>query len=390
MLKSAAAVLASLCSLPSFSVAQVSDAQSAWTLVSSNLVAAAARFPESDYGFRPSSDVRSFAQLIGHVSDANLAFCAPLVPDAKPSFGADKLTTKSELLAALKNSVAFCTMAASRMSDADAAQQVKLFGRDRAKLTALWGNISHANEHYGNVVTYLRLKGIVPPSSDPVALGTRLYYDKAHGQTGPEPELAEISSRVRFQITADAQPLTPEALKNVRALYLRAPSKQFSAVERDAVIEFVKNGGALLVVVDEEKRQSLASTGVNDLLQPFGMNLTADTPYLHNTGAIARAGEINASDREIPYSGGRAVEGGTPFAFQLNMEGKPAQPFAAYHKVENGGRIVVMGEGMASIFLGTKDGERLSGPPRDAMNTRYWGKDSAVFMEEVLTWLLKK
>jgi hypothetical protein len=49
-----------------------------------------------------------------------------------------------------------------------------------------------------------------------------------------------------------------------------------------------------------------------------------------------------------------------------------------------------MGEGMASIFLGTKDGERLSGPPRDALNTKYWGKDSAIFMEEVLTWLVKK
>jgi hypothetical protein len=276
------------------------------------------------------------------------------------------------------------------MSDADAGQQVKISGQDRAKLTVLWANISHAYEHYGNIVTYLRLNGVVPPSSDKAALGSRLYYDTAHGQIGPEPDLAEIGSRVGFHVTSNSQPLTPEALKPVRALYLRAPSREFSRAEQDTVIDFVKRGGSLLVVVDEERRQPLASTGINDVLQPFGMKLTPDTPYLHNCGAIAKAGEINASDREIPFSGGRAVEGGKPFAFQLDKDGKPAQPFAAYQRLDNGGRVIVMGEGMASIFLGTKDGERLSGPPRDALNTKYWGKDSAIFMEEVLTWLVKK
>lgn len=90
-------------------------------------------------------------------------------------------------------------------------------------------------------------------------------------------------------------------------------------------------------------------------------------------------------DREVPFSGGRAIEGGTAFAFQLNKEGKPSQPFGAYTRLDNGGRIVVLGEGMASLFLGDPNGVRLSGGPNSP--TTYWGKDSAIFMEELLTWL---
>jgi hypothetical protein len=120
------------------------------------------------------------------------------------------------------------------------------------------------------------------------------------------------------------------------------------------------------------------------------MKLTPDTPYLHNCGAIAKAGEINSADREIPYSGGRAVEGGTPFAYQLDADGKPGPAFAAWTKVDGGGRVVVMGEGMASIFLGVPGATRLSGKPRDAQGTTYWGKDSFKFMEEVMSWLVKK
>ncbi|MCL4851318.1 MAG: DinB family protein [Bryobacteraceae bacterium] len=367
--------------------AQVSDVRSAWSTISGNLIAAAAKLPESDYSFRPTPDVRSFAQFIGHVADAHFAFCAPLLPQAKPRSGAEKLTSKAELLSALKDSVSFCTAAADRLSDADASQPVKMFGRDRAKLTVLWANVTHSNEHYGNVVTYLRLKGVVPPSSEG-AVRSHLYFDQAHGQFGPPPDMAEMGTRAGYQVVVEAQPITSDALKTVRALYLRAPSKEFSRVEKDAIVAFVKGGGSLLLVLDEEMRQSLATTGVNDLIEPFGMKLTPDTPYLHNCGAIAKAGEINKADREIPYSGGRAVEGGTPFAWQLDKDGKPAQAFAAWKKLDNGARIVVMGEGMASLIPGKLEGQRLSGVPRGA--TVYWGKDSAIFMEEVLAWLVKR
>jgi uncharacterized damage-inducible protein DinB len=369
--------------------AQTADARSAWVSISNNLIAAAAKFPEADYGFRPNAEVRTFAQLIGHVADAHFMFCAPLFPQGKALSGVEKLSGKVEILAALKQSVNFCTAAADRVVDAD-TNPVKFFGRDVAKLTLLWSNIAHSNEHYGNAVTYMRLKGIVPPSSDRAALRTRIYYDHAHGQFGPPAGMAEIGSRVGYSLASFEQTISSDSLKSVRALYLRAPSKEFSLAEKDAIVGFVKQGGSLLLVVDEEQRQSLAVTGVNDVIEPFGMKLSGDTPYLHNCGAIGKSGEILKADREIPYSGGRAVEGGTPFAFQLDKDGKPAQPAAAWKKVENGGRIVVMAEGMASLFLGDAAGQRLTGPPRDALNTVYWGRDSGPFMEEVLAWLVAR
>jgi hypothetical protein len=196
-----------------------------------------------------------------------------------------------------------------------------------------------------------------------------------------------IAKKLGLEIQTSSQPVNAELLKGVRILYLRAPSTAFAAPEQEAIVAFVKSGGALLLVLDEERRQSLEKTGVNNLITPFGLKLTPDTTYLHNCGGLARAGEINKADRELPFSGGRAVEGGTPFAFQLDKDGKPVQPFGAYKRLSNGARVVVLGEGMATLFLGVPDGVRLTGVPNDPTRTTYWGKDSAIFMEELLTWL---
>ena len=215
----------------------------------------------------------------------------------------------------------------------------------------------------------------------------RLVFDQAHGEQPPPPQMEAVAKKLGLQVQTSRDPITPAVLEGARLLYLRAPSKEFTASEVDAIVAFVKRGGSLLLVLDEERRQPLEGTRVNTLIEPFGMKLTPDTEYLHNTGAIAKAGEINAADREVPYSGGRAVEGGTPFAFQLDKDGKPGQPFGAYKRVDNGGRIVVLGEGMASLFLGDPNAVRLTGDRNGS--TTYWGKDSAAFMEEVLGWLTR-
>jgi len=214
----------------------------------------------------------------------------------------------------------------------------------------------------------------------------RLVFDQAHGEQPPPPQLDAVATKLGLDVQTSTGTISAAALEGARILYLRAPSKEFTATEAEAIVAFVKGGGSLLLVLDEERRQPLEKTGVNNLITPFGMRLTPDTEYLHNTGAVAKAGEINKADREVPFSGGRAVEGGTAFAFQLDKEGKPSHPFGAYTRVDSGGRIVVLGEGMASLFLGDPKGVRLTG---DATATTYWGKDSAIFMEEVLTWLAR-
>jgi hypothetical protein len=218
----------------------------------------------------------------------------------------------------------------------------------------------------------------------------RVLYDRAHGETEPVPPMLALAERLGLDLTVTAAPISQAALEGVRLLYLRAPSTAITPEERAAIVAFVRAGGSLLLVMDENTRQDISIVGANELIEPFGLRLTPDTPYVHNTGAIGKAGAIHPADREVPYSGGRAVDGGTPFAFQLDQDGKPAQPFAASVTLPSGGRIVAMGEGMASLFLGAPEGRRLTGPPRDARNTVYWGKDSAIFMEDVLAWLVRR
>ena len=220
----------------------------------------------------------------------------------------------------------------------------------------------------------------------------KIYFDLAHGEGDPPRGLEPIVKKLNLKLIPSKkdQPITADRLKGFRLLYLRAPSAAFGDDEKKAILGFLRAGGSLFLVLDEERRQSLKKTGVNDLIEPFGLRLTPDTEYVHNCGAIAKKGDIHAADREIPYSGGRAVEGGSAFAWQLDKAGKPAQPCAAHKTLEGGGNIVVMGEGMASLLLGTKEGVRLSGTPRSPAQTTYWGKDSAVFNEEVLAWLIAR
>ncbi|HTV02813.1 MAG TPA: hypothetical protein VMF13_19845 [Luteitalea sp.] len=217
-----------------------------------------------------------------------------------------------------------------------------------------------------------------------------VYFDRAHGE-GPVPaRMPVLSTRLGMTLEEKTGTIDAAALRGHRIVYLRAPANEFTEPERTAIVEYVKSGGSLLLVVDEEQRQKLAVTRVNDVIAPFGLSLTGDTPYLHNTGAVSRAGDVTKGAYELPYSGGRAINGGTAFAWQLDADGKPAQPFAAYVAVPGGGRVVAMAEGMASLLLGTPEGKRLTGPPRDAVNTVYWGKDSEAFMVDVFSWLLRR
>jgi len=135
-------------------------------MVKVNLVKAAEKMPEANYSFQPTPDVRTFAQLIGHVADAQYLFCSAVKGEKKASDAEKSKTAKADLVAALKASVEYCDGVFNAMTDAAAGDVVKFFGRDSNKLTILNFNVAHDNEHYGNVVTYMRLKGLVPPSSE--------------------------------------------------------------------------------------------------------------------------------------------------------------------------------------------------------------------------------
>lgn len=99
-----------------------------YMIVSGNVVAAAEKMPEEHYSFKPTSDVRSFGQLIGHVADAQYMFCAIASGDTPSPKGIEKSkTSKADLVAALKEAVAYCNQTYSNMTDAQGSQMVKFW-----------------------------------------------------------------------------------------------------------------------------------------------------------------------------------------------------------------------------------------------------------------------
>jgi hypothetical protein len=131
----------------------------------SALLAEADRMSEADYSFKATPEVGTFGSRVAHVADAQIMICSAVKGETRKPATSGK-TSKAELVAALKASFDYCDSAYDSLTDAAATQEVKIFGRPQAKLSALWGNVAHDSEMYGYMAVYLRLKGLVPPSSD--------------------------------------------------------------------------------------------------------------------------------------------------------------------------------------------------------------------------------
>src|SRR5271169_1866912 len=139
----------------------------AYARVKDILLRSAEKMPEENYSFKPVDTVRSYGQIVGHVADAQYIFCSIALGDKNPGLKIEQTkTSKADLIAALKDAFAYCDKAYDTMTDVTATQTVKLFGNDAPRLGALTVNNMHNLEHYGNLVTYMRLKNIVPPSSE--------------------------------------------------------------------------------------------------------------------------------------------------------------------------------------------------------------------------------
>jgi uncharacterized damage-inducible protein DinB len=130
-----------------------------------NVIKAAENMPEANYGFKPVDTVKSFGEIAGHVADSQYFFCSAAKGEQKAAPGVEKMKTKAEIVAGLKAAMAYCDGAYGMLTDASAGQVVK-FGRgERSRIGVLQFNTAHTYEHYGNLVTYMRMKGLVPPSS---------------------------------------------------------------------------------------------------------------------------------------------------------------------------------------------------------------------------------
>jgi hypothetical protein len=222
-----------------------------------------------------------------------------------------------------------------------------------------------------------------------VDLGHGQTFFRADGNDTPVQAMYRgITNYLGAELRVTTEPLTKELLKDVQTLLIFAPLEPIEPAEAAAVAEFVKQGGGMMIGTDEDRRQSLEKTRANDLIAPFNMKFTGDTPVVHNRGAAAPAGRIHPGLREVPYSGGRAVEGGTPFSFILEPDGTPSKmAHASWTEVPGGGRVIAMGEMMAPLLLGEVSAARLGGAIRPNEFGPYWGKDSREFMIEIISWL---
>ncbi|MCI0436182.1 MAG: DinB family protein [Gemmatimonadetes bacterium] len=134
--------------------------------VKDNILRAAEMMSENDYQFRPTADVRTFGELIGHIANGNYAFCAAARGEDNPNQANIERTVRrrAELIRAVTASFAWCDPA-YQLKAQDASGPAFLMGTQRTRFDALVFNNSHDDRHYGNIVTYMRLRGLVPPSS---------------------------------------------------------------------------------------------------------------------------------------------------------------------------------------------------------------------------------
>ncbi len=142
--------------------------RNSWNRVKRLVAASAEAMPEQHYAFKPTPEVRTFGQLIGHLANEHYLLCSPVKGEANPQKDVDfeKKTTKADLVKALADSNAYCDGVYSSLKDEPKNLQPTP-GRRDTPFGALLMNVTHDSEHYGNIVTYLRMKGIVPPSSQP-------------------------------------------------------------------------------------------------------------------------------------------------------------------------------------------------------------------------------
>jgi uncharacterized damage-inducible protein DinB len=153
------------------SASMAASAKAMHAIIRRDLAEAADSMPAEEYSFKPTPQVRSFGELIGHVVNANFYFCSQAKAEKPPATqNFERVSDKATLAKALKDSLDYCDEAYNATTDANFSQAVKVAGpggsgTQTTRGLVLMFNTTHNNEHYGNVVVYMRLKNHVPPST---------------------------------------------------------------------------------------------------------------------------------------------------------------------------------------------------------------------------------
>jgi hypothetical protein len=154
--------------VPKQTFTPAADVLRSYNGLKANILKAADKMPAESYSFRPTPDVRTFARVVNHISEAQLRSCGALnetAPEALYKVPAET-ADKAAIVAALQASFAECDKAYAALTEANMLQMLTLGPITRARIGFAWGNVSHDNEQYATLALYMRLKGLVPPSSE--------------------------------------------------------------------------------------------------------------------------------------------------------------------------------------------------------------------------------
>ena len=145
--------------------AAVAAARANWLAAHNYIVRSAEMMSEADFAFRPVATVRTFAAIVAHVADDEMGWCAQVLGEPRTTTEFEKkLTAKADVLKAIRDAGTYCQKAYA-LSDAQGAEMTTIWGAQQTKIRGLMDNAAHDWEHDGNIVTYMRIKGMVPPSS---------------------------------------------------------------------------------------------------------------------------------------------------------------------------------------------------------------------------------
>lgn len=141
------------------------EVQQSWTRTKNNIIAAAEKMPEEHFSFKPAPESQSFKDLVAHTADSAMGTCSGFTGERKQGGAAAKMT-KAELVEALKAGMAECDKAYTSLTDAKATEMIAGRGGQRTRIGTLYGNTIHMEHEYAQMAVHLRLKGVVPPSSE--------------------------------------------------------------------------------------------------------------------------------------------------------------------------------------------------------------------------------
>ena len=159
-------VLASVMCLAQAQNPMSKETKGLYTSVKGYILKSAEKMPEANYSFKPSPEVRNFGAILGHLADDQYFFCSAAKGETKDTKIEQEVTSKTALIAELKKAFAYCDSSYDSLTDGDSGMMMK-FGKGQRSMSGILNfNVAHDFEHYGNIITYLRIKGLIPPSSE--------------------------------------------------------------------------------------------------------------------------------------------------------------------------------------------------------------------------------